>query len=140
MLEKGWTNQSNILFYFSKTEANMTKLDRTPFDVSELVEETLLYFSAMAESSGIRLLSFIDPISTDGNLRSPPLPPLFSPYFRIVLCNGGSSQNTADTTKSCGKRHQVLRRVGSRRSTDHARHHPFQDENFSWAVVPLFCG
>jgi hypothetical protein len=44
----------------------MTQLDHTTFDVSELVEETLLYFSAMAESCGIRLLSFIDPISTDG--------------------------------------------------------------------------
>lgn len=44
----------------------MTQLDLTTFDVSDLVEETLLYFSAMAESCGIRLLSFIDPISTDG--------------------------------------------------------------------------
>lgn len=59
-------NLVNNVLNFSKTEANMTQLDRTPFDVSELVEETLLYFSAMAESCSIRLLSFIDPISTDG--------------------------------------------------------------------------
>eukprot|EP00026_Physarum_polycephalum_P000937 Phypoly_transcript_00938.p1 GENE.Phypoly_transcript_00938~~Phypoly_transcript_00938.p1 ORF type:complete len:1185 (+),score=222.47 Phypoly_transcript_00938:86-3640(+) len=59
-------NLVNNVLNFSKTEANMTKLDRTTFDVSELVEETLLYFSAIAESCGIRLLSFIDPISTDG--------------------------------------------------------------------------
>jgi hypothetical protein len=44
----------------------MIQLESMSFDVTELLEETLLYFSAMAESCGIRLLSFIDPISTDG--------------------------------------------------------------------------
>lgn len=44
----------------------MIELENTPFDVTDLVEETLLYFSAMAESCNIRLLAFIDPMSTDG--------------------------------------------------------------------------
>lgn len=46
----------------------MIELENTPFDVTDLVEETLLYFSAMAESCNIHLLSFIDPLSTDGML------------------------------------------------------------------------